>query len=53
MKELCVELDFSNCHNFENIDDVILSLFRKKVIDLIAPIMSRWIKQNTEEWFED
>ena len=47
-------LDFPNCHNFENISDTYSNFIQKVVgvIDLTAPIKSRWAKQNSQEWFE-
>ena len=45
--------DFTNYHNFENINDTNSDLILKvmEVIDLVAPIRSWWIKQNSQEWF--
>ena len=47
-------LDFPNCHNFENISDTYSNFIQKVVgvIDLTAPIKSRWAKQNSQEWLE-
>ena len=47
-------VDFPNYHNLANINDS-YSKFIKKVmgvIDLVAPIKSRQIKQNSQEWFD-
>ena len=45
---------FSNYHNFENINDAYSNFIQKAmgVIDLVAPIKSRRIKQNSQEWFD-
>ena len=46
-------VDFPNYHNFENINDAYSNFTQKVkgVIDLVAPIKSRRIKQNSQEWF--
>ena len=46
--------DFPNYHNFENINDAYSNFIQKVmgVIDLVAPIKSRRIKQNSQEWFD-
>ena len=47
-------VDFPNYHNFEDINDVYSNFIQKVmgVTDLVAPIKSRRIKQNSEEWFD-
>ena len=46
--------DFPNYNNFENINDAYSNFIRKVmgVIDLVAPIKSRRIKQNSQGWFD-
>ena len=46
--------DFPNYHNFENINDTYSNIVQNAmgVIDLVAPIKSRQIKQNSQEWFD-
>ena len=46
--------DFPNYHNFENINEAYSNFILKVmgVIDLVAPIKSRRIKQNSQEWFD-
>ena len=53
-EEALGRLDFPNYHNFENINDVYSNFTQKVmgVIDLVAPIKSRRIKQNSQEWFD-
>ena len=52
-EEALGRVDFPNYHNFENINDAYSNFIQKVmgVIDLVAPIKSRWIKQNSQEWF--
>ena len=53
-EEALGRVDFPNYHNFENINDA-YSRFMQKfmwVNDLVAPIKSRRIKQNSQEWFD-
>ena len=47
-------LDFPNYHNFENINNAYSNFIQKVmgVIDLVAPIKLRRIKQNSQEWFD-
>ena len=47
-------LDFPNYHNFENINDAYFNFIQKVmgIIDLVAPIKSTRIKQNSQGWFE-
>ena len=49
-----VRVDFPNYRNFENINDAYCNFIQKlmRVIDLVAPIKSRRIKQNSQEWFD-
>ena len=53
-KEALGRLDFPNYHNFGNINDVYSNFIQKVmgVINLVALIKSRQIKQNSEEWFD-
>ena len=46
-------LDFPNCRTVENINDAYSKFIQKVmgVIDIVAPIKSRRIKQNSQEWF--
>ena len=46
-EEALDRLDFQNHHNFENINDTYSNFIQKVmgVIDLVAPIKSRWIKK--------
>ena len=46
--------NFPNYNNFENINDAYSNFIQKVmgVIDLVAPIKSRRIKQNSQEWFD-
>ena len=46
--------DFPNYNNFEDINDAYSNFIQKVmgVIDLVAPIKSRRIKQNSQEWFD-
>ena len=52
-EEALGRVDFPNYHNFENINDAYSNFIQKVmgVIDLVAPIKSRRIKQNSQEWF--
>ena len=52
-EEALGRLDFPNYHNFENINDTFSDFIQKVigVIDLVAPIKSKRIKQNYQEWF--
>ena len=47
-------VDFANYNNFENINDAYSNFIQKVVgaIDLVGPIKSRRIKQNSQEWFD-
>ena len=49
-----VRVDFPNYSNFENINDAYSNFIQKlmRVIDLVAPIKSSRIKQNSQEWFD-
>ena len=53
-EEALVRVDFPNYLNFENINDAYSNFIQKlmRVIDLVAPIKSRRIKQNSQEWFD-
>ena len=53
-EEALVRLDFPNYRNFENINDAYSNFTQKVmgVIDLVEPIKSRQIKQNSQEWFD-
>ena len=53
-EEALGRVDFPNYHNFENINDAYSNFIQKVmgVIDLVAPIKSRRIKQNSQEWFD-
>ena len=46
--------DFPNYNNFENINDAYSNFVQKVmgVIDLVAPVKSRRIKQNSQELFD-
>ena len=47
--------DFQDYQHFENINDA-YSVFIQKIIGvivLVAPITSRWMKQNSQEGFDD
>ena len=46
--------DFPSYHNFENINEAYSSFILEVmgVIDLVAPIKSRRIKQNSQEWLD-
>ena len=48
-------VNFTNYHNFENINDAYSNSIQKVmgVIDLVAPIKPRQVKQNSQEWFND
>ena len=48
-------LDFPNYHNFENINDAYSNFIQEVmgVVNLVAPIKSKRIKQNLQEWFFD
>ena len=56
--DICEEalgrVDFPNYRNFENINDAYSNFIQKVmgVIDLVPPIKSRRIKQNSQEWFD-
>ena len=53
-EEALGKIDFPNCHNFDNIDDTYSNFIHKVmgVIDQVAPIKLRRIKQNSQEWFD-
>ena len=53
-EEALVRVDFPNYLNFENINDAYSNFIQKlmRVIDLEAPIKSRRIKENSQEWFD-
>ena len=53
-EEAIVRVDFPNYRNFENINDAYSNFIQKlmRVIDLVAPIKSRRIKQNSQKWFD-
>ena len=48
-EEILVKVDFPNYRNLENINDAYSNFIQKlmRVIDLVAPIKSRRIKQNS------
>ena len=53
-EEALGRVDFPNYHNFENINKTYSNFIQKikRVIDLVAPIKSRQMKQNLQEWFD-
>ena len=53
-EEALGRVDFPNYINFENINDAYSNFIQKVmgVIDLVAPIKSRQIRQNSQEWFD-
>ena len=53
-EEALVRVDFPNYLNFKKINDAYSNFIQKlmRVIDLVAPIKSRRIKQNSQEWFD-
>ena len=53
-EEALGRVNFPNYNNFENINDAYSNFTQKVigVIDLVAPIKSRRIKQNSQEWFD-
>ena len=53
-EEALSRVDFPNYHNFENINDSYSNFTQKVmgVIDLVAPIKSRRIKQNSQQWLD-
>ena len=53
-EEALGRVDFQNYHNFENINYTYSNFIQKVmgVIDLVAPIKLRRIKQNSQEWFD-
>ena len=53
-EEALGRVDFPNYNNFENINDAYSNFIQKVmgVIDLVAPIKSRQIRQNSQEWFD-
>ena len=53
-EEALGRVDFPNYHNFENINHTYSNFIQKfiGVIDLVAPIKSRRIKQNSQEWLD-
>ena len=53
-EEALGKIDFPNYHNFDNIDDAYSNFIQKVmgVIDQVAPIKFRRIKQNPQEWFD-
>ena len=53
-EEALGRVDFPSYHNFVNINDAYSNFIQKVmgVIDLVAPIKSRRIKQNSQEWFD-
>ena len=53
-EEALARVDFPNYRNFENINDAYSNFIQTlmRVIDLVAPIQSRRIKQNSQEWFD-
>ena len=53
-EEVLGRVDFPNYHNFENINDAYSNFIQKVmgVIDLVAPLKSRRIKQNSQEWID-
>ena len=52
-EEAMGRVDFPNYHNFENVNDAYSNFIQKVmgVTDLVAPVKSRRIKQNSQEWF--
>ena len=53
-EEALGRVDFPNYINFENINDAYSNFIQKVmgVIDLVAPIKSRQIKQNSHKWVD-
>ena len=53
-KEALSRVDFSHHHNFENVNDTYSNFIQKVMgmIDLLAPIKSRQMKQNSQQWFD-
>ena len=53
-EEALGRVDFPNYHNFENSNDAYSNFIQKVmgVIDLVAPIKSRRIKENSQQWFD-
>ena len=53
-EEALGRVDFPNYNNFENFNDAYSNFIQKVmgVIDLVAPIKSRRIKQSSQEWFD-
>ena len=53
-EEALGRVDFPNYHNFRNINVAYSNFIQKimRVIDLVAPIKSRLIKQHSQEWFD-
>ena len=53
-EEVLSRIDFPNYHNFENVNDAYSNFIQKVMgaIDPVAPVKSRRIKQNSQEWFD-
>ena len=53
-EEALGKVDFLSYHNFENINDTYSNFIQKVIgfIDLVAPIKSRRLKQNSQERFD-
>ena len=53
-EEVLSRIDFPNYHNFENVNDAYSNFIQKVMgmIDLLAPIKSRQMKQNSQQWFD-
>ena len=53
-KEALKQLDFSNCETFDDVNFAYSNFFQKMttVIDKIAPYRNKWIKWNTQKWFD-
>ena len=52
-EEALNKVDFQNYHNFENIYDAYPNFIQKVMgdTDIEAPIKSRGMKENSQEWF--
>ena len=49
-----VEINFSDCKKFDNVNEAYSDFIQKltEVIDKVAPVESKWIKRNSQEWFD-
>ena len=48
------KLNFPNYQNFNDINEAYNDFIQKimNVIDKVAPLKERWLKQNSQEWFD-